>query len=226
MSETTWHSEVLELERQGRVWVRGALNESDLTILDSTCRMECAPGARLNLSDGLSDVIGAGSRLTERARKLLPGGIPVRVVVFNKSSDVNWQVPWHQDRVIAVQDKHAVDGFELWTKKAGIWHVQPPIDLLQNMIFACVYLDDADERNGCLELALGSHVKGLVKVEDAPKVAASSTIELCHARRGDILFVKALTLHRSRPSKKHADRRTLRVDFCAMHLPGPLVWAL
>ena len=220
------HSDTLKIDRQGRVWVRGALDESDLAFLDRACRVKNSPGVRLDWSDGLSDVIGDTSRLTQLARKLLPGAFPVRMVVFNKSSDVNWSVPWHQDRVIAVRAKHSVSGFETWTKKAGTWHVEPPIDLLRKMIFARVHLDDTDERNGCLELALGSHAHGRMNAEDASEMARSAPLELCHARRGDVLFVKALTLHRSRPSRRHTDRRTLRVDYCAKRLPKPLEWAL
>ena len=44
-------------------------------------------------------------------------------------------------------------------------------------------------------------------------------------RRGDVLFVKALTLHRSRSSARQTGRRTLRIDYCAGRLPPPLAWA-
>ena len=116
------------------------------------------------------------------------------MVVFNKSLDTNWQLPWHQDRVIAVRDRHPVPGFDAWTRKAGIWHVEPPIALLRAMIFARVHLDDTDERNGCLELALGTHTYDRIKTEDASNLAQSALQEVCRAQRGDVLFVKALTL--------------------------------
>ena len=214
-----------ELEEKGRVWVRAALGRDDLIALDCACRTENAPGTRLGWNDGLSKVVGGTSRLDLLAQRLLPGAVPVRTVAFNKSSDVNWSVPWHQDRVIAVREKHPVDGFDAWTNKAGTWHVEPPIDVLRQMIFACVHLDDTDERNGCLELALGTHAQGHVRREDASEIADTAPQELCYARRGDVLFVKALTVHRSRPSQQEGSRRTLRIDFCAADLPKPLAWA-
>ena len=218
-------SDAVTLERDGRVWFRDALGADDLGLLDRACEVSGAPGARLDWTDGLARAIGAVSELTKLARRLQPGAMPVRVVVFNKSSDLNWNVPWHQDRVIAVRERHDVDGFHAWTRKAGVWHVEPPIGFLREMIFARVHLDDADAQNGCLELALGSHAYGQVKADDADDVARSARLEICRARRGDVLFVKALTLHRSRSSARQTDRRTLRIDYCASSLPPPLAWA-
>lgn len=218
-------SDAPTLEREGRVWARGALGEASLALFERTARVKKSPGLRLDRNDDLSEVIGESSGLTQLARKFLPGAFPVRVLVFNKSSDVNWGVPWHQDRVIAVREKHRVGGFRTWTKKAGIWHVEPPIDILKEMVFARVHLDDTDERNGCLELALGTHTHGRVSAETASDVAQSAPIEVCRARRGDVLVVKALTLHRSRPSQQDSDRRTLRIDYSAKRLPEPLQWA-
>ena len=51
-------------------------------------------------------------------------------------------------------------------------------------------------------------------------------VEICDARRGDLLFVKALALHRSSsssaPSGGH--RRALRIDYSSEELPFPLEW--
>lgn len=226
--ELSWVMEVdrIELERDGRSWVRGALSETDLIAFDRACGMNDSPGMRLDRRDDLSPTIGDASPLTRLARKFLPDAVPVRIVGFNKSSTINWSVPWHQDRVIAVRMRHEVDGYGLWTKKEGTWHAEPPIDLLRNMIFARVHLDDADERSGCLEVAIGTHAFGRVNATDALRLAQSAQVELCEAKRGDVLFVKALTLHRSRPSRKGTDRRAVRVDYCAEVLSGPLEWAM
>ena len=172
------------LESEGRVWVRDALDGNDLALLEDECQVADSPGMRLAWNERLSDVIGAASPLTRLARRLLPGAFPVRLVVFNKSSQANWLVPWHQDRVIAVRNKHAVKGFRNWTKKAGIWHVEPPIGLLQSMIFARVHLDDTEKENGCLELALGTHALGRVDTADAEERARSAPLEKQLRMRG------------------------------------------
>lgn len=214
-----------KLEQEGRVWIRHALDEEDLSSLDQAIEAKCRPGVRLEWNDHLTFACGESSRLTKLAHKLLPGALPVRIVIFNKSGSVNWQVPWHQDRVIAVREKHSIPNFDRWTKKSGVWHVEPPIDLLKKMLFARVHLDDSTEDNGCLELALGTHHHGLVRVGDAAALAEAGQTEVCCAQRGDVIFVKALVLHRSKPSRQEGNRRTLRIDYAAERLPEPLEWA-
>jgi ectoine hydroxylase-related dioxygenase (phytanoyl-CoA dioxygenase family) len=214
------------LEREGRVWFREALNQDDLRFLDQTCAVNGAPGKRLEQSGELSEFLQADNQLSELAQAVLPGARAVRAVVFNKSASANWYVPWHQDRVIAVKEKQELVGYSSWTDKAGTWHAEPPIEVLQNMIFARIHLDDTDEGNGCLELALGTHELGKVVAEDVGEAVSHAPVEACRANRGDVLFVKALTLHRSQKAEIATNRRTLRIDYCPSALPAPLEWAL
>jgi ectoine hydroxylase-related dioxygenase (phytanoyl-CoA dioxygenase family) len=182
-----------------------------------------APGARVAAHE---DIRMALTPVNGLASQLLPGAIPVRVVAFNKSETDNWALPWHQDRVIAVKERTDVPGFSNWTRKAGVWHVEPPIALLERMIFARVHLDAATPDNGALELACGTHVLGRVADVDVSRHLAENghEPELCLARRGDILFAAALTLHRSRASRSAAGRRAVRIDYSADQLPTPLEW--
>ena len=80
--------------------------------------------------------------LLRAIRQLDPDVVPVRTVSFNKSQRANWGVPWHQDRVIAVNDKVETEGYRNWTKKSGTWHCEPPLSVLENMLFVRVHLDD------------------------------------------------------------------------------------
>lgn len=159
------------------------------------------------------------------ARRLLPGARPVRIVAFNKTDANNWTLPWHQDRVVALRERIETPGFTNWSNKAGIWHAEPPTELLERMIFARIHLDPADEDNGCLQLALGTHAHGKVAALEAAAIASSALIDNCVVERGDVLFAKALILHRSTPSRSRAGRRAVRVDYCAEPLPAPLEWA-
>src|SRR5580692_1629714 len=59
---------------------------------------------------------------------------PVRAILFDKTPQANWKVPWHQDLSIAVSEKVEVDGYGPWSVKAGIPHVQPPVDVLNQMV--------------------------------------------------------------------------------------------
>lgn len=210
------------LQSEGRVWFRKALGDAELDALDRVGALGERPGLRLDLAS-------AGNALAPvnaLAVRLIDGARPVRLVAFNKSEATNWSLPWHQDRVIAVRRREDVPGYDNWTRKSGVWHVEPPIALLERMVFARVHLDAATEQNGCMEAALGSHALGRVADAEADVVAMRGDMrrELCVAERGDVLFVKALTLHRSQASQVTENRRALRIDYAAEQLPSPLEW--
>lgn len=212
------------LENEGRVWLRGALNESDLGVLDQWVPNIPVAGMRLEPSRNVTRILGSKGPLKPLFEASDHGLKPVRFLYFNKSHTLNWSLPWHQDRVIAVSDKVKRPDFKNWSQKAGVWHCEPPENILKDMIFARVHLDDASDTHGALELALGSHKSGCIASRDIPKIVGQCSTEICTAKRGDILIVKALTLHRSRASNTHAPRRTLRIDLSAAQLPSPLSW--
>jgi hypothetical protein len=208
---------MVKLETEGRLWLRAALDEPTLRALDSICDTRDTPGQRLRG--------GPPAAPTALAQQLLPNARPVRIVAFNKTEANNWTLPWHQDRVVALRERVEMPGFTNWTNKAGTWHAEPPIEFLERMIFARIHLDPADTQNGCLQLALGTHTRGKIAAADADAIAKAAPIENCIAERGDVLFAKALILHRSSPSRTHASRRAIRIDYCAEALPPPLQWA-
>ena len=115
---------------QGRFWFRGGVSEPILSILDKTARLEGAVGARPDLTEELRDILsktgGPGGLLTVFGDELTP----VRIVAFNKTAETNWAVSWHQDRVIAVAERHDVPGYGAWSRKSGVWHCEPPQEVL------------------------------------------------------------------------------------------------
>lgn len=100
--------------------------------------------------------------LEHNSRRFLPNAKPVRVVVFDKTPQQNWGVPWHQDRVIAVKARHDVPGYHNWSQKCGVWHCEAPSAVLGQMLFLRLHLDPTDAGNGAMEIALGSHRAGAV----------------------------------------------------------------
>ena len=202
-------------EETGRIWLRNALGNSDLKPLDAACDFGPKAGARIS-QNGLAPTLSKLSNLLAAA--------PVRIVAFNKSEGANWAVPWHQDRIVAVEAKHDVSGFSNWSQKAGVWHAEPPLNVLENILFVRVHLDDTDADAGAMEIARGSHLEGKVAAADAAEMAARYPLEICTAKRGDVLVLKMLTLHRSGVAKIAKSRREVRIDFAASELPKPLKW--
>ncbi|MEM9499155.1 MAG: phytanoyl-CoA dioxygenase family protein [Pseudomonadota bacterium] len=201
------------------------MSDDNLMALDALQADAARPGERLDHGDGLPEILGENGELTMLIQSVLPNAKPVRTVLFSKSEATNWAVPWHQDRVITVADRCDVVGYSNWSRKGGTWHCEPPMSVLDNMLFVRVHLDDADAENGAMEIALSSHKCGRVAAEEAEALATQHETELCIAGRGDVQVLKMGMLHRSRPSSSRRPRRAVRVDFTADHLAAPLQWA-
>lgn len=149
----------------------------------------------------------------------------VRSILFNKNTESNWQVAWHQDLSIAVQAKSNLEGFSSWTMKEGVHHVQPPARILENMLSVRLHLDDTDKSNGALWLSPGSHRLGRLPSAEAAYVAEQTGKYLCEVSAGDALLFRPLTLHASRKADSSRPRRVIHLEYAGMRLPDPLKWA-
>jgi hypothetical protein len=149
----------------------------------------------------------------------------VRGILFDKTDNANWKVPWHQDLTIAVSEKVDSEGFGPWSVKEGVQHVQPPVSILENMLSVRIHLDDCPSENGALRVIPGSHKLGRLSDRDATGIGAKSTVVVCEAKAGDALLMRPLLLHASSPSEKPGHRRVIHLDFASAKLPGELRWA-
>ena len=150
--------------------------------------------------------------------------MPVRIVTFDKTADQNWQLPWHQDRVISVKAKKEVTGYTNWSRKSGLWHCEPPLKILNDMLAVRIHLDNSTAETGAIEILKGSHKYGKVYADKTPNIIGKCESIMCEAKTGDILIMKMLTLHRSQASKRDATRRAIRVDYSSEDLPASLEW--
>lgn len=147
----------------------------------------------------------------------------VRAVYFDKVAGANWSLFWHRDNVIAVRERIEVPGFVGWSQKAGVWQVQPPAEVLANMIAVRVHLDDCGLDNGPLRVIPGSHRHGWLDEvivdwkERVPEVA-------CTVGSGGIVTMCPLILHASAPAETPTHRRVIHIEFAAAELPRGLQW--
>jgi hypothetical protein len=185
-------------------------------------------GARsFDLPDAIIDLVGPRAPLGALAiEQAGPSAIPVRVLLFDKTPAANWGVPWHQDRTIAVKARHEVAGFGPWTVKDGVDHVEPPIAILEGMTTLRLFVDDCDDENGPLEVAVGSHRFGRLPAQEMTNIVRRSTIFVGSGRAGDVLVMKTLAVHSSKRARSPGHRRVLHVDYAASELPAPLEWML
>src|SRR5262249_9045774 len=146
------------------------------------------------------------------AAALGPGFGLVRVLFFDKPPAQSWALPWHKDLTVAVRENRLPStGFRNPTRKAGVPHVEAPLEVLRAMLTARIHLDDVTEENGPLRVIPGSHRSG--KVLELGAAAPRSIL----ARRGDVLLMRPLLAHCS--NRSHAGtprhRRILHLEFAA-----------
>lgn len=149
---------------------------------------------------------------------------PVRATLFDKSSMRNWALGWHQDRTIAVRARIETPGFAGWTVKDGIHHVEPPFEILAQMLTVRVHLDTVDEDNAPLRVVPGSQHRGRVTHFDIHGAAPRLREIVCLADRGDLWLYAALIFHASARATKPDRRRVLQLLYAAENLPGKLEW--
>lgn len=216
----------LDYEDKGRFWFRSALSVETLSAFDHAADITRKPGERLSLTGQLASALSGEFGLGKVMKAFGKDLVPARIVAFNKTSDNNWAVPWHQDRVIAVAAQHDISGYGNWSCKNGAWHCEPPAAVLDQMFFVRVHLDDNTLEDGPMRIALESHKLGAVPAAEAKSIAERFPVEDCVARRGDVLVLKMLTLHSSSPSLTTNSRRVFRVDYAPKDLlPAPLEWS-
>jgi hypothetical protein len=161
------------------------------------------------LVDALTAVLGPGCGL-------------VRALFFDKPPAQSWALPWHKDLTVGVRDNRLPSArFGKPTRKAGVPHVEAPLDVLNGMLTARVHLDAVDEENGPLKVIPGSHRAGkALALDTAPP-------RVLHASRGDVLLMRPLVAHCSGKSAPGSGRhrRVLHLEFAAgCDLPDGYAW--
>lgn len=170
-------------------------------------------------------VLAESAALGRLVRAVLgPGAFVVRGLLFDKSPETNWLVPWHQDLTIAVKQRTDAPGYGPWTVKGGIPHVQPPAAVLERMLTVRVHLDDSDPARGPLRVLPGSHTGGRLGVEATRQWLAQTEPRPCLVPRGGVLLMRPLLLHASSPADSPGHRRVVHLEYAAGPLPGGVEW--
>jgi ectoine hydroxylase-related dioxygenase (phytanoyl-CoA dioxygenase family) len=148
----------------------------------------------------------------------------VRSIFFDKSPTANWKVPWHQDVTIAVQSKIPTPGYQCWSTKAGISHVQPPVAVLENILILRLHLDETSEQNGALKVIPSSHCQGRLSDQQIQEWQDKGEKITCQVSSGGALLMRPLLLHASSQSTTSDHRRVIHLEWAGMELPNGLQW--
>jgi ectoine hydroxylase-related dioxygenase (phytanoyl-CoA dioxygenase family) len=230
------------VERAGFAIVPDVIDERKISRLISALeKAEHAAGARRrgsvyavrNLLDAVPEVgeVICASRVGALMESVLGAScFVVRSMLFDKTPEANWKVAWHQDLSIAVRARLDAEGFGAWSEKAGVTHVQPPVEVLERMCALRLHLDASDEANGPLRVIPGSHARGRLSAETRAELIRQaekrSEAVSCLVPRGGALLMKPLLLHASSASRlPQQHRRVIHLEFAAAQLPAGLEWA-
>ena len=206
------------LERDGYVHLNSGLKEATVELIEGSLRKA---GGNIRTSRGTDYAVrnleGIWPSIcshvcpviidTLHAAVGLDCGL-VRALLFDKPPGRSWVLGWHKDLSIAIRRHLSSSRFSKPTFKAGIPHVEAPLEVLEGQIAVRIHLDPVTQENGPLEVVPGSHREG----KSVGRTLPSETIL---AKRGDVLFMRPLLVHRS--GRSHIDaishRRVLHLEF-------------
>src|SRR5262245_21444127 len=136
----------------------------------------------------------------------------VRALFCDKPPGQTWALGLHKDMTIAVKNNRLPSAlFGKPTRKAGVPHVEAPLDVLESMLTVRLHLDAATPENGPLQVIPGSHRTGK-KLRLGDVTPRTLLVE-----RGGAVLMRPLLAHGS--IRSHPDttqhRRVLHLEFAA-----------
>ena len=172
---------------------------------------------------GLADLL-FNRKLTELIANLSESEyFLTKAIYFDKPSESNWFVAYHQDLSISVDQKAELDNYSNWTLKKGQYGVQPPIEILQDTITIRIHLDRANKNNGALKVIPKSHLNGIIRADSKDWNTKNEFI--CEVDKGGAMLMKPLTLHASNRTTNGKKRRVIHLEFNKHSLAEPLAWS-
>ena len=123
------------------------------------------------------------------------------------------------DLTITVKEKVENEDFTAWTRKAVIWHTQPPVSVLEKILTLRIHLDDTDETNGALKIIPKSHKNGRLGASEIGNLRQTNGIEVCCVKKGGVLLMRPLLIHSSSQGTNPRRRRVIHLEFSAQNLP-------
>jgi ectoine hydroxylase-related dioxygenase (phytanoyl-CoA dioxygenase family) len=147
-----------------------------------------------------------------------------KATLFDKSTDVNWLVPWHQDISIPVANRSEASMWNGWSMKDGVKYVQPPSEILSSLVALRIHLDECRISNGPLRVLKASHKVGRVPHEQCTALASSHEEKIITGTISSALLMRPLLIHASSKATASEQRRVLHLEFAACELPHGLQW--
>ncbi|WP_343632386.1 phytanoyl-CoA dioxygenase family protein [Roseateles sp.] len=228
MASSEWLDTASVFDARGFITIPGLLPAAGLASLAPVLLCDGAVGgSRCLLARAEIAALAVQLAAHPEVRALVSAEhVAVQCTYFEKSTDRNWLVPIHQDLSIPVARRVESERLRGWSEKEGSIFVQPPVEVLEQLLAVRLHLDDCGEDDGPLRLVAGSHRLGIVGPERAIAERGARGETTCAARAGDALVMRPLALHASSKSSGTSRRRVLHFLYGPPTLPEGLDWAV
>ena len=214
------------LEEDGFTCVPLAIPEVLCARIRESVAFSDVAGSRLLLREPLVSQAVQHLRISSPVAALLPANaVAVQCSLFSKSAASNWLVPPHQDLSIPVAEHVPASELGSWSEKEGLLFVQPPAELLSQLVAVRIQLDSPSPHSGELRVAPGTHRLGRIAAAHVTRVAPISAMHACVVPRAGALIMRPLLVHASRKAAVGTVRRVLHLLFGPPLLSNGLWWA-
>ena len=213
-------------ERDGYAFQAGSLiSHAQCLMLANEFESVGSAGARhlLDLSS-VQSVLNESALQSAIHTLLGRGAFAYKATFFDKNSDTNWLVAWHQDISIPVSQRLDIKGWRGWSTKDQVQYVQPPDNILSSLVALRLHLDPCEKNSGPLKVLVGSHVLGKIRQSEIVALTANFSQHVVTGGMGSALLMRPLLVHASSKSASSNRRRVLHLEFAAVDLPDRLEW--
>ena len=184
--------------------------------LDSCSIQRSRAGARHLLSLPQFVALARDPRLIELAANVLGcEPVPFGATLFDKSTEANWLVAWHQDTALPLVERRDVQDWGPWSTKGGVVYAHAPAEALAQVVALRLHLDDSTLENGPLRVLPGTHSVGVLSDAQIHQLAQRIEPVACAVGRGGVLVMRPLLVHASSKSVGRVPRRVLHFEYSA-----------
>jgi hypothetical protein len=218
---------LLRLEKEGFAVVPVIVDDShcDALARHVEARDNKDAGSRTLLGESWCVDLARQLRSNVKLQALMPcDAVAVQCTLFDKSPTKNWLVALHQDLSIPVKSRVDRADCSGWSEKDARVYVQPPVEVLKQLLAIRVHVDPCPAKSGALRVVPRSHTQGRLDSVRADELRTLNGEVVVPVPRGGALVMRPLLLHASSKASHPQPRRVLHFVFGPPSLPLGLEW--
>lgn len=177
--------------------------------------------------DPVAEIANHQDLLEVAQRVLGAAAFPFHATLFEKSSNSNWLVVWHQDTALPLRGKSLVAGWGPWSVKEGVDYAHAPAEALSQVLALRIHLDDSISENGPLRVLPRTHSLGVLSDDEIHELSMRVAPAECIAPKGAVVAMWPLLIHASSKSHGLQPRRVLHIEYAASNaIAAPMELAI